>query len=181
MTPASPSWSENNPVKLTDPLLKGVFANIYGRNILPLRRVAMVWSCWDRNTVAWWKHALVGVYETGTVHIFSHFPASHEGFLYRLLFQANIKLNPQHVMFWKCPISLSQWNKTTAVKGSAAIICSLVIITAPALTHAVVGFFLCKISQKTQRLILAVTLIIVTMVVMEKRHLREDFNRFFSV
>lgn len=91
-----------------------------------------------------------------------------------------MELNPQHVMFWKCPISLSQWNKTTAVKGSAAISCALVIITAP--SHAaVVVFFPSKISQKTQRLILAVTLIIVTMGVMEKSHLLEDFNRLFSV
>lgn len=179
MTPASPSRSENNLVKLTDPLLKGVFANIYGRNILPLP-----WRCHGVKLLSRQKYG--GVMEACTsgslwdrnCAYFSHFSASHEGFLYKLLYQTNMELNPQHVMFWKRPISLSQWSKTTAVKGSGAIICSLVIISAPALSHAVVAFSSPKISQTTQRLILGI--IIVTMGVMEKSHLGDDLNRFFS-
>lgn len=141
------------------------------------RRVAMVWSCcrggvmeacscgslWDRNRAC-----------------FSLFSASHEGFLYRI-YQTNMELNPRHVMLWKCPISPSQWNKTTAVKGSAAIICSLVIITAPALSHAAAVVFSSKIFTEDTKVDFSCDSHNCNQGSDGKEPFTEDFNRFFSV
>lgn len=141
MTPVAPSPPENNLVKLTDPLLKRCLCKYLWEEYITVT-VVLPWC--EAAVEIRWRDGGRHLWEFMRLEmcIFSPFFCIHEGFLYRLLHQANIELNHQHVMFGKCPLSLSQWNKTTAVKGSAAIICSLVIIAASASSHAVAsGFF----------------------------------------
>lgn len=63
----TPSPSENNLVKLTDPLLKGVSANIYGRNILPSPSGMLPWCEAPVEMKYSGVHAFIRVNETGNV------------------------------------------------------------------------------------------------------------------